>query len=605
MALALKLVPPRAPAPIDPVALLSDKAKLEAERCLAIIRPALVRIEQGVSQQAAAKWLAGSADGMPSWKTLQRWIGDYRSGGLVCLASQYKGRQRQDYGWEGQALLLFNSPERPCYATVAYWLRKDGHVTAAEHLVRRYLQAAPSHLTVTGRKRVGGHYHDQNIRPHVIRDNTKLPVGFIYEGDGHCCDVYVAHPATGKPVRPELTVWIDVRSHYVVAWWMSESESALTTLYSLSDGLVRHDNVPGFVHTDPGSGFKARMISHEVTGFLARFNIDLMLSLPGNAKGKGLVEGWFRWFEERCGKRFKTFCGHDRTDDFLRHLSEKVKRGDIVLPTLQQYIDAVRTYIADYNSDVQDELGCAPATLWAQLEPVRLHTSAEAVIRPRAMRTVRRSRIELEGRVYEASELKAYNTRQVIVEYSIHNDDQVWIQDESGRFICHAHLVSKKDWLPESRIEQKQQERLAAQHKRHQLAMDEQTARSRVSVATAASALDALESPAEPIAIAAPTPTPAPLALGHSFTTIVVKPEPSAPGPALTRGLDRGAELFAELDQQIQIPDDAFLRFELWQQLQQQIAGGEPVPEQLASWVASYAALPECAGFRLALDDFN
>lgn len=583
---------PTAPAPVDPVRLLPDFARVEAERCLSLIRPALIRVEQGVSVRAAATWLAGSAEDMPSAATLQRWIKDYASSGIVGLAPKYQGRQRKECGWEARALQLYNQPTRPAYATVAYWLREEGYADAAEHLVRRYLKAAPSNATETGKKRLGAHYYAQNIKPHVVRDNTVLPVGFVYEGDGHCCDVYVAHPATGRAFRPELTTWLDVRSGYVVAWWMSESESAQTTLFSLSQALVGHNHVPAYVHTDPGSGFKAKMITHEVTGFLVRFSIQPMLALPGNAKGKGLQEGWFRWFEERCGKKFETFCGHDRTDDFLRRLSDKVKNGQIVLPTFAQYLDAVRTYIDAYNRTPQDNLGCAPSDLWNKLERVQLSAPAEAVIRPRVQRTVRRWGVSLDNRSYRAAQLAAYEQREVVIEYSIHDDERVWIHDDAGRFVCEAQLVKKTAWLPASRIEEGQQKRLEGQKQRHLRAIAEQEARSLSVLPAYTSRTELASNEGHSFSVAAPSATAAPPALDERTTEILADlVEPKAARKRSPRPLSS--------------EDEISNRFARAQLVEQQLADGVAVDQADVDWLSRYRNTAEYRGQLRFVQAFN
>ncbi len=560
MVAALKLQPtavplPAMPAPVDPLQLLPDYARAEAERSLGMIRPALIRVQQGVSIRAAALWLSTTADGMPSAKTLQRWITAYIKGGVTELAPKYKGRVRKERGWEARALALYNQPQRPSFATVAHWLMEEGFKDVNSKAVTRYLKAAPSQLTTTGKKRLGQHFYGQNIRPHIVRDNTVLPVGFVYEGDGHCCDVYVKHPARGH-FRPELTVWIDVRSHYVVGWWISESESAQTTLFSLSQALVSHDHVPAYVHTDPGSGFKARMISDETAGFLAKFSIQPMLALPGNARGKGLVEGWFRWFEERCGKRFASFCGHCRTDDELSRLSSKIDRGEIELPTLAQYIDAIRQYVERYNALPQDGLGKrAPVDVWAELERCALHTPAEAVVRPRVQRKVRRWGVELDSRKYRAAELQAYEARPVLVEYSVHSDDRVWVLDHKGRFICEAMLVEKAAWMPASRIEEAQQKRLDGQRKRRALKDATDDARSRLPV-SAHAMLDAINDAEEP---ALPAPDTG-LTLGHSVTPLPPR-RIEKPAPAISaEATERVRELFAEAAMPIETPEQRFTR---------------------------------------------
>lgn len=495
----------------DPFNRLSQQARDRAYQRYGLVAAVLVAMESGMGVRLASEltWsriatrnatsdvleLAQRCTCLSS-ATLEEWTRRYQRGGLLGLAPKNKGRVREAREWEMRAIALFSQPTRPGYSTVAFWLREEGFKDASDHLVRRFLKSLPSNVGDTSPKRLGRHFYNQNVKPHVVRDTSTVPVGFIYEGDGHCCDVYVEHPARGH-FRPELTVWLDIRSQMVVSWWISESESAQTTLFSLSQALVAHNHTPAFVHTDPGSGFIAKLMVNEVTGWLSRFSIDAIRALPGNAKGKGLVEGWFRWFEERLGKTFPTFCGHCRTDDDLSRLSAKVKRGELTLPTLPQYIDAIKRYVETYNNTPKDTLGNrSPAELWSELERVPLETPAAAVLRPREARTVQRWGVRLDNRQYRAGELQAYEGREVVVEYSLHQDEQVAIYDGKGRFVCDALLVEKAAWLPASRIEEGQQRRLEGQKQRHLRAIEEQEARARLPL-SAAAVLDALNGPAE------------------------------------------------------------------------------------------------------------
>ena len=605
---ALPALPDRKPA--DPFEQLPQFAQDEAKRRQALIQPAVQRVAAGCSVRAAAEWLAGA----PAWEgpsavTLARWIRDYRAGGLIQLAPEYKGRQRTEHGWEARALELFNRPQRPAYSTVAMWLRQEGHASAADHLVRRYLKAAPSHLTDTGKKRLGEHYYAQNVRPYIVRDSSVLPVGFVYQGDGHCCDVYVAAPATGMPYRPELTVWLDVRSHYIVGWWLSESESAITTLYSFSHALLAQDHAPALVHTDPGSGFTARVIADAKTGFFARFSIEMIEALPGNARGKGLVEGWFRWFEERLGKRFETFCGHCRTDDELRALTQKVKRGDLRLPSLAEYAAAIREYVRFYNQNPQAELGdVAPTALWATLERVPLETPASAVMRPRKTRTVRSWTVKIDTRSYRASELQAFEGREVVVEYDLHDDSFVRVLDAKGRLVCEAGLVEKAAWLPASRIEEAQAKRLEGQQKRLQLKADEAAARARVpvSAATAAAALDALMLDTEPAAAEAPAVPALDQHYSFSLPSVLQAARPVKPVKA--------AELMAELaavhatvaSEQHDVPGEtAEARFGRALALQARRDSGEALAQADERWLTTYSGSAECEGLTTVYEAFG
>ena len=436
-------------------------------------------------RQALATLRPTKRDICPDRATLYRWdkkYTHYLQGDSVAAAPRHKGRVRKEYGWEARAIHHWQTPNKPAMSTVALWLRVEGFESATDDRVRRYLKTLPSTLGEHSQHRMGKHFYNQNLKPYVIRDNTVLPVGFVYEGDGHTCDVYVAHPFTGNPWRPEFTVWIDVRSHYVVGWYLSEAESGINTLFSLSHAITHHDHVPAGIHVDPGSGFKNRMMCDDVTGYYARLSMAFMPALPGNAKGKGLVEGFFHHFEERCGKRFATYCGHVRSDDYLRHLSQKVKRGDIRLPTLEEYRHAIADYIDLYNTTVQRNLGCAPLALWQTLERTPIELAHAAIIRPREKRTVRRWRVQMFNRFYQHEALAMYNGTEVIVEYNLHDMTTVWIYDDQGRYICDACQVDKKPALPDSRIEELRLKRLEGQIDRKLRAIEEDRQRAGLTI---------------------------------------------------------------------------------------------------------------------------
>ncbi|MCK5772029.1 Mu transposase C-terminal domain-containing protein [Algiphilus sp.] len=432
-----------------------------------VIAPVVDLMEQGLSVRCAAQNVmarikARSADSAVlrsvalldsiSAPTLERWTRAYLANGPTALADRRQGRTRREYGWEARAAALYRQPTRPAYATVAYWLRGEGYDTATESRVRRYLQSLPSNQAETAPARTGRHWYDQNVRPHHRLDLDSIVAGEVYQGDGHRCDVYVQHPRTGRHFRPELWIWLDRRTTKVVGWWLCEDESAQAVQWSISAAIRAHDHVPTWAHGDPGPGIANRAMSDEQVGYFERLGITLRQALPGNAKGKGLVEGWFRWFEERAGKRFSSFCGHCRTDDALSRLETKVRRGEIEIPTWQQYLDAVRAYIASYNATPKEALdGRTPDQVWdAELQRNELHVPEATLLRPQRQATVRRWEVRLLNRYYRAAELAQYERRQVVVEYDLHDESRVWVRDDQQRLVCTAELVGKSRWASDS-----------------------------------------------------------------------------------------------------------------------------------------------------------
>ncbi|WP_072670525.1 Mu transposase C-terminal domain-containing protein [Vibrio injensis] len=472
-----------------------------SEARLTFLNVAIEKHEQlGISRSKSVEWLLATArtqqlpefaqdaldtiGKMPGRSTLLRWWQAIEDAGsyaekLLALADSRKGRQRKSEGWEVRATHLFNSPTKPHMSTVAIWLQQEGWEVTPQK-VRRYLKSLPAELGEFGVKRMGRHYYNQNIKPHIMRDVSKVPVGLIYQGDGHRCDVYVQHPNSGKHYRPELTVWIDLRSQYIPGWWLAEDESAVTTLYSLTAAMASHDHTPAMIHVDPGSGFKNKLIDDEVTGFLQRFAIESMHALPGNAKGKGLVEGLFHWFEERLGKTFEAYCGHCRTDDALSRLEFKIRKGEIRIPSYTEYREAVAKWVDWHNNTPKKALGGkSPAELWDSLNRVPLHCEPQDLVWPQAKRTVRRGWVNLFNRVYGHDTLPSFNGKQVVVQYNLQDDNLVVIRDEDQRFICEATLVNKKDAIAASRLEDLQEKRLKAQIKRHEKHIEEAERRAR------------------------------------------------------------------------------------------------------------------------------
>lgn len=426
-----------------------DPRALDRSRICELIEQLL----DGHSLRGAIDELRSRNPELPSEATLRRWHAAWKAGGAGALMSARRGRQRKPYGWEARAVDLYGLPTRPAVATVAIWLRDEGYPDATNSRVLRFLRSLPE--TIGGENsphRAGRNYYRQNIGPYVRRDPSVLDVGLIFQGDGHTCDVYVRHPATGRPWRPELTVWIDVRSHYVVGFWLSAAESAVSTLFGLSRALLAHDHVPAAVHVDPGSGFINRLLLDESLGWLSRLGIDPITALPGNPKGKGLIEGWFGWFEERVGKRYSSFCGHCRTDDALRRLEKSIRDGRVTAPPLHGYAAAIAEYVEAYNRTPQRGLGCAPADIWKQLERNPVEIPAAALLRPSEARVVRRGGVELFRRIYRAPELLLLDGRKVEVEYDLTDDRRVWI-NAGGRPVCVAQLAQRKPWVGESRIE--------------------------------------------------------------------------------------------------------------------------------------------------------
>ena len=473
----------------DPWESATDAQRRVADMRTAIIAPLASLVQGGASVNNTARLFAAHcANGMLdpntahvmtvlgadacSESTIRRWLRDYIAHGRAGLLTKHTGRVRKDYGWEALATSLYNIPSKPGFAHVARQLRNRGHADATDSRVKRFLQQLPATLGANSPARIGAHLHRLTRQKFQRRHLDDVLVGEIYAGDGHTVDCYVAHPNTGKPFRPELTCFIDIKSRFIPGWYFTESESAHSTLFALSTAMLRHDHVPAWLYVDRGAGYRSKLLSDENTGWYAKFDIEVIGALPGNPHGKGWIERFFRTCRDHHDKFFfdgQVYCGDDMAPEVNRRLSADLAMGRRTLPTLAQYVESFAKFIADYAHEPMDVLGGrTPAQVWAELTPVAVELGAEAVMRPREQCTVARQMVTLHKRTYFHEALALYAGHQVVVEYDLHDDRHVWVHDLKGRLVCEAKRTKTIGVLPISRLEEQRDKRAAGQLKRLQ-----------------------------------------------------------------------------------------------------------------------------------------
>ena len=425
----------------------------------------------------------GRAGKPPGYSTVKRWMDDYNNYGLVGLAPSHKGSESKQYGWEVRALHLYSLPSKPSISAVARKLIAEGFDHVTETRVRRFINNLPADKAELSRGRLGTKLFNNTQKTFKRRSTENLPVGALYSGDGHTLDVYLQHPSGNKPWRAELTLYIDVTSRTIVGWYVSEAESAHSTLFALSHALITLDHIPAYLHIDNGSGYKNKMMSDDATGFYDRFGMSVMHSLPYNAKGKGHVERFFKTMECDFNKWYPSYCGADMADEAVQLLLKKHKKGEVQLPTLDQWCHDFEQWLEQYHNTKHRGLnGKTPAEVWATLERHPVEPRSAAIFWPRTTRTVSRECVRLDNREYMAPELIQYNSRQVQIEYNLHDDGFVRVMDNKGRWVCDAKLVNKIDYLPTSRLEEAKQKRLQSQIKRLEVHANEKRERAGLAI---------------------------------------------------------------------------------------------------------------------------
>lgn len=592
---------PAVPAPETAAAMPAWKSDGLDQR-LAVFRPLLRALEDGASDAAAVEiWMSITGKGRA---TGYRWMAKWRSGGIAALAPEYKGRPRTVRKWDVRAQHLLTLPSRPNCGDVAARLRAEGFGEVTAEQVRALWKSLPSNLAETSKKRLGEHHYRLNETPYVIRDWSHVPVGYLYELDGHTCDFYVEHPITGGYFRPELTVIIDVRSRYIVDFWVGGFENSTDLRWALSRAFLQWDHVCHEIHVDPGA-FRAKSMVDPFSGWCTKLDVDVHFALPGNARGKGLIEGEYHIFEGRFGKFMPTYL-HNRTDDEMRLFADKWKKRLVPRYTVGQLCQLIqRDYVDPRRHEPRKSLdGASPAELWAQLQPNPVMAPATVVCRPRKQATVQNGRVRIHNRRYQLDlhYRPQYENRAVLVEYDDFHDQKTWIYDVRGNYVCTAQLLDKQPGIPESRVCEKLARTAAGQRKRLELKLAEVDGRARGSI-SAVDALHMLGNPAAPTAIEHDT-TAHLLHAGHTFG------QPALPPPALDLQLppvDLAELAHVRETLAVRVPDTdtSTQRYTRYLALRARAADGDALSRTETDWLVAYSDSAECAGLTDVYESFG
>jgi putative transposase len=309
----------------------------------------------------------------------------------------------------------------------------------------------------------------------------------IWCGDGHTFKAKVAHPDTGKPFAPEITLIIDVGQRYVVGWSVSLSENCIAVSDALRDSVARH-GVPLYYYSDGGGGQKNKMFDAPLTGILPALDIEHEVGLPHNPQARGVIERIWRTITIPLAKRFPTYQGADADRDTLRLVRAEInramtaqRRGDVValpakLPTWRHFTAQLEAAVIDYNgthrhSELPKLDGVNHATP-AEMRAARLAESGITLDRPSPevlatlfmpaeIRRVVRSEVRLfHGKYFHEDLYHLAEGEEVKVHYDVRDHTSVRVCRLTGEFIAKAILDGNASgFMPKPKLEQKREER--------------------------------------------------------------------------------------------------------------------------------------------------
>lgn len=425
-----------------------------------------------------------SASTLSKWKRLKKDTGH-------CLPA--KTRVKDDWQstpWLALFLSCYRKPQKPHQSEAYAEFKKDWAVHGfspaklpSYSAINRVLKRVPPLVREAGRC-TGSEL--AAMKAFVRRDWSQMSSNEVWVGDGHSFKAKVRHPDHGQAFAPEVTVIIDARSRFIVGWAFSLSENQIAVSEALGQGMIKHGK-PLIYYSDNGSGQTAKTIDHPMGGMLARLGVEHKTGIPGNAQGRGIIEGLWDITAIAVAKTFPTFQGTGMDGDSLRKVTNLInsakRKGEVpaLVPTWQAFMLACEERFDTYNHEHKHSAlgGLTPAEVYfANFDPTWACPLTDEEIltlyRPFVERMPTRGEVRLFNNLYFNKQLVDLPGKtKVRVAYDLHHADHVWISDLDGRFICMAIWNGNQvDGFAKSYTEQLKDNRVEGIVKREQVKID-------------------------------------------------------------------------------------------------------------------------------------
>ncbi len=409
---------------------------------------------------------------------------------IARLAPRTRGKRWQLDQDVAAALGLYRRPNKPalrwCAAQIAGGLSAP-EFAALYARCRREIAKLPKALFYVGRNSGAAL---KALQPFRRREFLSLHPNDVWIGDGHSAKLRIAHPDTGNPFVPEVTVILDVATRYAVGWSVALSENCIAVCDALRHAVSRHGS-PLIYYSDGGGGQKNKMFDAPLTGIFVGLGIHHETGRPNHPQARGVIERLWPTVLLPLARRFATYQGRGADRDTLRRVTIEIdrhlraaQRGEIStlpkrLPTFQQFIDVLEAEIEAYNTTHRHrslpKLDGREHATPAEYRAARLvgadlqvpqPQEVAALFMPSVLRVAARGEVKLWNSTYPHSNLMLVDREEVRVCFDIHDASYVLLRRLSGEFIGRAESAGNRSgYMPKSLIERLRDERAARRRK--------------------------------------------------------------------------------------------------------------------------------------------
>ena len=376
-----------------------------------------------------------AAEAEVSFRTLQRWVAQYRMSGLAALAR----KSRDDRGArrtvttrikeaiEGLALERPPLPLTSICRKVSEFAKTIGEPAPGYWIVRDLVRQLPASLLTLAHQGTKAYSESFDL---VHRREAAKP-NAIWQADHAQLDIQLVRE-DGSTARPWLTAVIDDYSRAIAGYYLGfEPPSSLRTSLALRQGIWRKGDphwhicgIPEVLYTDNGSDFTSQHIEQVA----AELKVRLIFSTPGKPQGRGRIERFFRTVNEM----------------FLCDLDGYTRRSRRTASLSIEQLEALfRSWLLEtYHRRASSEGKLPPKERWEEgaflprmpdsLEQLDLLLMYEV-----RTRKVRPDGIHFEGLRYLSLTLAAYVGEEVAIRFDPRDMGEIRIFYKD-RFLCRA-----------------------------------------------------------------------------------------------------------------------------------------------------------------------
>jgi putative transposase len=379
-----------------------------------------------------------SRDASIPYRTVQRWVAQYRRLGLSGLVRKTRNDQgaRRGLSTSIQHLIEGLALQKPplsiaaLYRQVERFAQEQNESPPSYSRVYDIVRRLPPDLVTLAHQgsKTYGEAFELIHRREAERPNA------IWQGDHTLLDLLVKREGA-DPARPWLSIIIDDYSRAVMGYYLSwDAPSAIQIALALRQAIWRKDDarwsmcgIPDVLYTDNGSDFTSQHLEQAA----ADLKMQLIFSTPGKPRGRGRIERFFDTVSQLFLSELPGYPGSGRI------------RQEKALLSLTELDQQLRTFLLlTYHEREHSETRQRPKARWEQggFLP-RMPDSLEQLDLlllsvPRA-RKVHPDGIRFQGYRYLDTTLAAFVGESVMLRYDPRDIAEIRVFHH-GQFLCRA-----------------------------------------------------------------------------------------------------------------------------------------------------------------------